>query len=488
MENQKIKSVLLYSLVSFLVISGLFACFIYVRVVNTGTFAPGVEIGGVSVQGESLEEAAEAISRNISGLLASRVTFYKDDYVYETRLGDLCLPIDAGEIVQTVWQKEKTRSWHTKILNLNGKQKVIYPVALSYDPVIKKNLIQEWNNSWGIAAQNASLDMSDGAIVSVVPGRAGTEVDAEATFSALPVEMDKAAVFRVPIIVTYKEPKITDSMLSNMVLLSTYTTQYNTAQVNRSHNISIAAATIDKKLVAPHVVFSFNDAIGDCTATKGYLEAMVIVSGKFEPGLAGGICQVSSTLYNASLLAGMDIVERHNHSLAVSYVPLGRDATVSSGICDFQFRNNTEHPIYIRTSASSGRLTMNIYGDLLDKKKIEIYNIIDQTLDFNTVTEQDPSLKPGEEKVDHNGQLGYVVRAFRSFYTGDGQIIKTELLSRDRYDPLDKLIYVGTATGPASQINTDIQPSEDNPVLDVNNPPVQWVSPNMPIDPGLIRP
>ena len=234
----------------------------------------------------------------------------------------------------------------------------------------------------------------------------------------------RSQVLKIPIIIRKQEPQITDAILSNMGQLSSYTTNYDLALVNRSHNLYVAASSIDKSIVAPHTVFSFNNTVGQCTAEKGYLDAMVIVTGKFEPGLAGGICQVSSTLYNASLLAGMDIMERRNHSLAVTYVPLGRDATVANGSQDFKFRNNTDDPIYIRATASGGRLTISIYGNLKYKKKIEISNIIDQTLDFTTLIEQDPTLKPGEEKVDHNGQPGYVVRSFRTFYDEDGKIIE----------------------------------------------------------------
>lgn len=181
-------------------------------------------------------------------------------------------------------------------------------------------------------------------------------------------------------------------------------------------------------------------------------------------------------------------MERRNHSLAVTYVPLGRDATVANGSQDFKFMNNTDDSIYIRATAAGGRLTISIYGNLKYKKKIEISNIIDQTLDFTTLIEQDPTLKAGEQKVDHNGQLGYVVRSFRTFYGEDGKILKTEQLARDTYDPLNKLIYSGPElvpvpvpdTVPKPPVVDDKVPGTDN----ADNP----VNPIPPEKPNQIRP
>jgi len=472
-----------------LVLMGGLSCYVYAKTLNSDRFAPGVEIGGIAVQGNTLDEAVAAIDQSVSEIFATNLTFYKDDYKYESKLSDFCLPIDSRQVVQSAWQQEKARSWRSKVTNLNGKQKIVYPVDLAYDPAIKSKLLQEWNTKWGMPATNASLDMdSRSGILAVIPGQSGRAVDAEGTFKTLPAQLAKTRALKIPIRVKSQEPQITDTALSKMGLLTSYTTNYDMALVNRSHNLGVATSFIDKSIVPPHTVFSFNETIGRCTVEKGYLDAMVIVGGKFEPGLAGGICQVSSTLYNASLLAGMDILERRNHSLAVTYVPLGRDATVSNGSQDFKFMNNTDDPLYIRAVAGGGKLTISIFGNIQYKKKIQLSNIIDQTLDFTTLIEQDPSLKPGEEKVDHNGQLGYVVRSFRTFYGEDGKIIKTEQLARDTYDPLNKLVYRGPELAPVAIPDTTPKPPViDNTVPGSNNSE-NTEKPIGPGKPGQIRP
>ena len=124
----------------------------------------------------------------------------------------------------------------------------------------------------------------------------------------------------------------------------TYTTWYKVYEVDRTHNLTKAANIINGVMVKPGQVFTFNQTVGPRTGVTGYRDALIIVGDRFEPGTGGGICQVSSTLYNAVLLAGLEIVERYNHGLAVAYIPPGLDATVAYGLQDFRFRNNLTAP------------------------------------------------------------------------------------------------------------------------------------------------
>jgi vancomycin resistance protein YoaR len=252
-----------------------------------------------------------------------------------------------------------------------------------------------------------------------------------------------------------------------------YTTKYNVNEMNRTHNLTKAANGINGSIILPGKVFSFNQTVGQRTMETGYKDAMVIVNGKFEPGLGGGICQVSSTLYNACLLAGLEITERHNHNLTVAYVPLGQDATVSYGTQDFKFKNNTTSPIYVRAVAGGGYLTVNIYGDTSFKQKIEISNIVDQSTPFETVTLPDQTLQPGQTKVDHNGQNGFVVRSFRIFYDSSGEKVKSESLGKSVYKPLNKTILAGPAEEEKpeaeGETTTEEKPPADSGVTQPNS-------------------
>jgi len=437
---------------------------------ESSQFMPGIEIGGIPVQGMNPPQAALAVEKAINSTYAQEVTFFKDDQEITFKLGDLCQKTDTEALVNSAWEEERGRSWQEKIARLNGQEKISYPLTIPYDVDKKNQVVQEWNSKWGVQPQNASLEIDNHRGLVVIAGRDGYQVDMTATFAPLPHQLETIGTNRLPIIFQVKKPFVTEDQLQNMGELASYSTNYNTGEINRSHNLALAAAKINKFLVSPGTVFSTNSAVGERTVANGFRDAKIIVGDKFEQGLGGGVCQVSSTLYNACLLAGMEIVERGNHNLAVAYVPLGLDATVAWGSQDFRFKNITASPLYIRAIALNGKLTVNIYGDLQFKRHIELSYVVDETIPYITETQRDATLAPGTQKIDHGGQPGYRVRSFRTFYDQNGTAIETELLARDYYRPLNRLVYVGPDLPPA----TVIQPVPESPVMD----PVTEVEPS----------
>lgn len=424
-------------------------------------FLPGVMIGGVSVAGTDLAEAGILLNEELEQIYKQPVTFYYDNYEEKSSLGSLCRPVNADKLVQAVWNEEKSEKWYERIYDPDGSSRNVYPVELEYIPEALTNLEQKWNQSWGSDFRDAQIEVDAVKGLVVKPGIPGMKVNAKKTFSALPKDLSALpAQMRCAIIIEKAYPQVDEETLANMGELAAYTTNFKTSEVNRSHNLYTAAKRLNGAVIAPQEIFSFNQRVGMRTTEQGYRDAMVIVGGKYEPGLGGGVCQVSSTLYNAVLLAGMDIVERSNHNLSVVYVPLGQDATVVYGSLDFKFKNNTGYPIYIRAVTSGGQLTVNLYGDLSYKKNIKISHIVDQAIPFNTTKELDPALEVGTEKVDHYGHNGYVVRSFRTYYDNAGKAIKTEMLAKDRYLPLDTLILQGP---PAPGTVDPENPNPNNP-------------------------
>ncbi len=460
--ERKLPSRLVQGFVAVVVVIGFTCLGMYYWFSSSKTFAAGVEIGGVLVEDYSKEQAVAALGKSLEEFYAAKVTFYKDDYSLESKMGDLCEPASALEIVDRIWEQENSRSWQAKAANLASGKNISYPVPVEINADKKASLAAEWESKWGKAPQDASLDVDDLNGLVVVPGIAGYKVDIEQIFSGLPQTINKVEPLRLPVIIASVQPRVSADILQNMGELGSFSTYFNTGEINRSHNLRKAAASINKKVLEPGAVFSFNETVGQRTMEKGYLDAMVIVGNKFEPGLGGGICQVSSTLYNASLLAGLEIVERHNHNLAVAYVQVGRDATVNYGLQDYRFKNNTDRPIYIRVMTSGGKLLVNIYGNTEYKQHIEISSIIDKTLDFSTVTELDETLAPGQEVVNNKGQLGYVARSFRTFYDKNGKIVRTEQLDTDTYRPLNRLILKGPAVIPVSPLQPGEADSDEN--------------------------
>lgn len=174
------------------------------------------------------------------------------------------------------------------------------------------------------------------------------------------------------------KPQITVSDLDSGAypdLLSTFTTKYGTGDANRNTNIALAAKSINSVVLMPGETFSYNDLIGECSTRTGYKAATIYLNGELSTGIGGGICQVSTTLYNTVLRANLEIVERRNHSLGVTYVPAGQDAMVSIGTQDFKFKNNRNYPIKVVAFVGTGSVTCQIYGLKQDTEyEVKLYS------------------------------------------------------------------------------------------------------------------
>jgi vancomycin resistance protein YoaR len=196
----------------------------------------------------------------------------------------------------------------------------------------------------------------------------------------------------------------------------------------------------------PGETFSFNQVVGKRTVEDGYKDAKIYENGKVVDGLAGGICQISSTLYNAVLLANLEIVERTNHSYTSSYVPAGRDATVVYGVKDFQFKNTRSYPIKIEGTVSSGIVTFKIHGIKEETEyEVKIIPTTTSTIPYTTQTTVDYSLASGETVIDQEGHSGCKVTTYKQLWL-NGKMVSQELLSNDTYNAMQKIIRVGPST------------------------------------------
>ncbi|AGB40184.1 putative vancomycin resistance protein [Halobacteroides halobius DSM 5150] len=221
-------------------------------------------------------------------------------------------------------------------------------------------------------------------------------------------------------------------------ITSTYTTYFNPEDKNRVTNIKVAAQKINGTVVLPGQVFSFNKEVGPRTKERGFKSASEIVNGKLTPGIGGGICQLSSTLYNAILLADLEVVTRSNHSRPVSYVPLGRGATVYYNLIDFKFKNNTSTPLMIMAQMTRGQLTVSILGNYLERE-VEIITTKPQVLKAKVKKIIDYNLEEGTTRILNSGRKGFKVTVKKVITTGK-KIIETEIISTDIYPPQPKII------------------------------------------------
>ncbi|KIL35209.1 hypothetical protein SD70_32280 [Gordoniibacillus kamchatkensis] len=237
--------------------------------------------------------------------------------------------------------------------------------------------------------------------------------------------------------------------------IAQFTTEYVVSSAGRRHNIESTAATVQDMMLKPGDVFDYAKVIENTQKTFGYQEAPVILDGKIVPGVGGGICQVSTTLYNAVLRSGLEIVERRNHSLPISYVPLGQDATFSTGYINFRFRNNTGYGLLIRTVAANGMLTVKLFGRLPEDISYDIDSKIVKTIEPPVKYVKNSSLRRGEQRKVLDGKRGFVVETTR-IKRQNGKIIGTELISRDTYSPQPTVIAINSGADAGDGEGTEL--------------------------------
>jgi len=293
-------------------------------------------------------------------------------------------------------------------------------------------------------SSNAYYEIVEGKVV-MYPHVLGVSFDKAEAQAIIDSHTGDGATFEIPLVI--HEPEITLEEIEAQMfsdVIGEYATRFNSGDVARSKNIALASNKINGTILAPGEVFSYNGVVGERSYSEGFETASVYVNGETVPGIGGGICQVSSTLFNAVVFANLDIVERVNHQLTVSYVPLGRDATVDYGNIDFRFRNSTEFPIKIVCSSEGGKMYTAIYGQETEDR---------ETVSFETVTightdpperkVDDPTLPLGEEKVESEGSSGYVVDTYK-IIEREGREPEKVYLCRSNYNGSFRVIHVGT--------------------------------------------
>lgn len=276
----------------------------------------------------------------------------------------------------------------------------------------------------------------------VYPEEEGIDFDVEAAKTAITEEKEE---YEIPLKITKPSKTVKDIGTEAFPdLISTFSTKYNAGNADRTTNLRLAANKINGTVLLPNEDFSYNAVVGERTINAGYKMAATYSNGAVVDGLGGGICQISSTLYDAVVMANLKITTRRNHQFVTSYVPAGKDATVVWGSQDFKFVNSRKYPVRITASVQGGVATVQVWGI---KEDVE-YDISIETKKIATIppateTIQDASLPAGQQKVVQAGSNGSKVEAYKVTKL-NGQIVSTTLLSRDTYNAMKRIVRVGT--------------------------------------------
>lgn len=295
----------------------------------------------------------------------------------------------------------------------------------------------------------------------IIPHKVGIDFDVDKAKEILQEEKDEYTIK-----LTIIEPEIHTNEIGEEAypdLLSSFSTKYDNTNRPRSKNLEIAMSKLNGVVVMPGEIFSYNKTLGKRTEEAGYQYANGFAGGKVVPMLAGGICQISSTLYDAALYANMNIVERYNHMFQATYVEPGKDATVVYGSLDFKFENTRKYPILIKTKCGGGLAEIKIFG-IKEEVEYEI-EIVTEVLSYTPYKVQvvyDSNLAPGQEKVSQYGLQGCKSKTYR-IRKINGQEVSKEVLSTDTYSPLNKIVRRGATVDTEPTIETNTKPAQEIP-------------------------
>ncbi len=284
--------------------------------------------------------------------------------------------------------------------------------------------------------QDAHFQVTASGAIVIRPSEPGLQLDLPATAKAIAAAAFSADQRTANLVVRVADPKRTTEIAKTMGIksvVSSYTTTYG-GTPGRLNNVQLVAKLIDGSLIAPGGTFSFNDTTGERTAAKGFQEAPVIINGELQNGLGGGICQVSTTVFNAAFDAGLPITARTNHALYISHYPLGRDATVNYPDIDLRFSNDTDHWLLLRTFVGSGSLTVNLYGTPVHRRVESTTDPLVETGPIPVDETDDPALAKGKQVIDELGSPPRETSVHRLVYDANGKLL---------YDNTWRSFYVG---------------------------------------------
>lgn len=331
-------------------------------------FYPGVKIQNVELSGKTKEEAVNIIKNsNIKNIGSKKINIKStnNDKAYTLEYSKVHPTYDIDGAVQKAFSYGKGENFFVKIYLISKGENINNNIDFTYNKDDVESFLSNVEAIEEIKPVNASLCIRDGK-VTFMKEKSGYSVDKDKLLKEAYSKINGEIGLDTDIDIQFKktEPKFTAESLKEInALIGSFNTVYlSGSSQERANNIELAVKSINGKVIKPDEVFSFNETVGERTLAKGYKYAPVIVNNKLVNGIGGGICQVSTTLYNAAIRANMSVTERNHHSLPVHYVSTGMDATVDYGNLDLKFKNSLKYPVYIEATTFNGRIVINLYS------------------------------------------------------------------------------------------------------------------------------
>lgn len=412
------------------------------------TFYEGTTVEGIDISTMTLQQALDYWTQQVEPKYAQRAVTLSNGMVFTS--GELGYSSDYATVLTNAWSAGRSGSLEERYQLISNRQNT--PVEYA---VTRRAYSEDGVNACvaGIAAQldkpaqNAHIESFDLENYSFVfaDGEAGSKVDTEALRSGMTRALD-AGGGTVELEVEAIQPtQKKEDIAAKYGMITSAITNASSSNKNRLTNIRQAMKLINGTRLAPGETFSFNETVGKRTTERGFKVATAYSSGEVTEEVGGGICQVSTTLFNAAVKADLEIVERHNHSLTVGYVDKGKDAAVNWNSQDLRFRNTTDDDIYICCYLTEDkRVRVGIFGLLIENgETITVEGVTNDTIPYETTYQMSFDLLPGQTSVVREGKNGYTASAYKIRWDSNGNQISKELLCKSRYKAVNAIIAHG---------------------------------------------
>lgn len=383
------------------------------------------------------------------------INFYYGDKIFSYSINQNKKTSDIFDQHYTINKYNRNSSHEDRVYLLHTM------LDLGFDnSIIVQYLFPNINNTISKIEKNINLNAKDATlkintntnkVFYIEKEQIGIKLDRDKLYQNLITTYLNSQSLDISIPVQKLYPTVTSKDLEKFThLRSDFSTDISRSSEDRKHNIKNSLASLNRVEISPGEIFSFNKCVGKRTAENGYREAKIIVNNEFVEGIGGGVCQVSSTLYNTALLSGLEIIEANKHSKQVQYVKYGFDAMVNFGSSDLKFRNNTQEKVTIITNYSNNSIRIRIFGEDLNNVSYKLTNEISNIQSPTEEIQYDEDQKY-LDKVTYTDEFFYLkqastgmdVNSYRKKYL-NGELVGTELLRTDKYKVQNAIKVYGT--------------------------------------------
>lgn len=416
------------------------------------TIPKGVYIETLSLGGKTTDEAQELVDEYVKDLSKKEFTLVIDGNEEKSTLGKLGLTYLDNTYIQEAYDFGKTGNLIKRYKELKDieKEPVTYHLEFQLDQGKVEKFIKKNGSKYEVKPTDAKLTRKNGKfhVEKEAIGRTINIEDTIAKMNSLLTEDWDHKSLKVDAVMADAVPDVTSELLERCKdVLGEFSTSYATSSSSRAANLDNAARLINGSLLMPGETFSTSEKLVPFTAANGYQTAGAYLNGKVVDSVGGGVCQAATALYNAILKAELEIVERHPHSMIVSYVDPSMDAAISDGYKDLKFKNNTEAPIYIESYTVGRTIFFKLYGeetrDKINRRveyKSEVIETIQPGADIET---KDSTLPVGYRHVEQSAHIGYKAKLWKYIYENGEQVSK-EQVNYSSYAAQPAYVVVGT--------------------------------------------